>query len=95
MQLYPGSSARVVRLSLRRVFVVLLARGSSLPVVLVLESERCCVEDVPVNFASDHWAGQVHVPGSSWPILFRRCNLSSHCHLMGSVRCRGMKLVSC
>lgn len=48
MQPYPGSSARVVRLSLRRVFVVLLARGSSLPVVLVVESERCCVESIPV-----------------------------------------------
>lgn len=43
-----GSSARVVRLSLRKVFVVLLACGSSLPVVLVLESECCCVENIPV-----------------------------------------------
>ena len=34
----------------------------------------------------------------SWVLMakpFGRCNLSSHCHLMGSVRCGGTTAVSC
>lgn len=74
------------RTFLRRTFVVLLTGGRQ--VSFLFESECCWVEDIPVVLHL------TTVPGSSWLNPFGRCNLSSHCHLMGSVHCGGTKVVS-